>query len=727
MPLPRSNKNSRTPWRRKHDGDKDPPVQPEPAETFYPTTLDDLMAIVAHAEENGPQQTLEVRASGSHWALSKAAVTNGLAVETQSPESNVPERLNKTLYNVIPACMNTRAMNFFAEQKVGPFNPAAAPDDKIYLYHVEAGTRIYELYSRLDAGDDREPQSLARVLGTSPTCDYNGPWAMGTLGGAGGQTIAGAFSTGTHGGDWEIPPIADAVQAIHLVGAGGRHHWIERPLPDGTPLVDDGMLQARYPKIEIHRDASMLAAAVVAVGRMGIIYSVVLRVVRQYALEEARSSDDWSNVKTWLTNMASPVFANSRFVQVVINPNGQPDKRAEHTCFVTTRKRQPLSAAGTPPFGRQERTGPAAGHSVALGSAGSFTSAVCQSNDWIRAAIDHEINDTNNIRDAALITAAAAIVASWVPFIDPATRASLLQTAAVALAVAATAKNLLLVLWHILDEVLPPLSDRLGDTLAALANWCAANDHFEILRRAAEFAFKNDQETACKTAASYAVMDVHNYMDFGCSIEGDSIEVFIDAKSPNVIGFVDRLFQRITQLANGALDNGTPRAFGGYLCIRYTKGSFAWLGMQRFDPTASFEVAGLGAIHGTEPFLRTIESDAVEFGAAIHWGQRNNQGMKAIERIWSPGGPFGPLFLWRKSLADLSENGRWPTFSTAFTRQRGLEVVQPILAGFKVEQTALPALSKTRVTWDATRTRPTPGCRSSSISRDRRCPSRPSS
>jgi hypothetical protein len=39
-----------------------------------------------------------------------------------------------------------------------------------------------------------------------------------TMGGASGQTIAGAVGTGTHGGDIHIPPIADMIRAIHVVG-----------------------------------------------------------------------------------------------------------------------------------------------------------------------------------------------------------------------------------------------------------------------------------------------------------------------------------------------------------------------------------------------------------------------------------------------------------------------------------------------------------------------------
>jgi hypothetical protein len=148
--MPRSDTQ---PWRRQLDGDN-PLVLPQPTLRFYPTTLDDLIQIVSEAEQiGGPLQGKEVRASGSHWAPSKAAVTDGLAVETQAPEGGVSERLNKTLYDVIPACMTPEALRFFISQGVGPFDPNVSNENQFYLYHVEAGTRIYELYSRLDSGE----------------------------------------------------------------------------------------------------------------------------------------------------------------------------------------------------------------------------------------------------------------------------------------------------------------------------------------------------------------------------------------------------------------------------------------------------------------------------------------------------------------------------------------------------------------------------------------------
>src|SRR5215472_2162907 len=62
---------------------------------------------------------------------------------------------------------------------------------------------------------------------------------------------------------------------------------------------------------------------------------------------------------------------------------------------------------------------------------------------------------------------------------------------------------------------------------------------------------------------------------------------------------------------------------------------------------------------------------------------------------------MGPLFRWRKALSDLTCNGRDATFSTEFTWEKGLEVVQPNVYGFTVQPTNTCAETNVHVTWDA--------------------------
>jgi hypothetical protein len=89
--------------------------------------------------------------------MSKAAVTAGQMIETSTPvhedqSDQAAPRLNNVLYNVIPKCMTQAAKFAFLRQDMKAFDPTVVPNFwpapmKFYLFHVESGMRIYELYS----------------------------------------------------------------------------------------------------------------------------------------------------------------------------------------------------------------------------------------------------------------------------------------------------------------------------------------------------------------------------------------------------------------------------------------------------------------------------------------------------------------------------------------------------------------------------------------------------
>jgi hypothetical protein len=699
-------------WRRFQDDTTKPPVA-MPVQTCRPKSLAEIIAIVEDAESEA-DPNLELRACGSHWAFSEAAVTQGYMVETTvypnsvaagDPDVKDQPWLNSSLFEVIPGCLSQSAREFFSsKQGVTAFNPVAPPvHSQFYLYHVEAGTRIWELYCRLDEGDDSVKGSLADQMD-----QYKGPWAMETLGGAGGQTIVGAISTGTHGGDVHLSPIADAVQAIHLVGPGGKQYWFETLSPHYSALVDDDKLTKLYGKIEIVRDPDRFKAVLVAAGRMGIIYSVVLRVVRQYALREVTTPTTWSSVKAWISNPADPIFKNNRFVQVFINPNPRLKFDDDHTCYVTLRKLDSLDKSvlpgNTEPYGRKERRFmPNAGNSNQLGEGpSSFNSLICASDAPVRAAFELVMLDVANAINAILDASADVAKYTAMEVVFPTPYTDFLLSAAIA--EAATYGGLLIIMQ--LFWLTVPYGP-LPTTLVLIAEWCAVTDHIEIFRRIAEAALADQNKPRVSPypgatdlcGISYAVMDIHNYLDHGCEVNGDSLEVFFDAASPNLVVFVERLFQRIKEVENGTLAGLTGHhAFPGYVAVRFMGKSSALLAMQRFNTTCSLEVAGFTLAPSTEPFLSTIEQDAIGLGGTIHWGQRNDLTMKEVEQMYDPA---GDLYLWRKALSAITDNGRLALFSTQFTRKRGLEVVQPIVQAFSVSPSYGCAGSSVQIAWTA--------------------------
>ena len=433
---PRNDNNT---WVRLLDGDF---VPEQPQLRLYPGNLAESFDCLRDVLHPHPDKFIsEARAIGSHWCISDAGVTPGYMIETASPDGDQSApRLNQVLYEVVPACLTAQALRFFTAQYVPPFNSSVPPDlHEIYLFHVQAGMRIYELYSALDGFRDGAqrydsdfPHSLASLMRHARGNDnYAGPWALETMGGAGGQTIGGVISTATHGGDLAYSAISDSVVAMHLIGGDGKQHWIERtrlrPTTLPLKLVDEAKLHAlyddpRHGDIEFHRDDDLMNAAVVACGRMGVIYSVVLRVVRQYALEEHCEISEWQKVKSWITDPTNPVFdpSKNRYAQIDINPYGPFFDPIRRRCYVITRTLNELDKAGKPnPLGRVERAGDNAGKQSNLGQGDGDFSNPCASDNWIRKALQNVRHEFVKVRDDAieawLIARRSHIVSAYSP------------------------------------------------------------------------------------------------------------------------------------------------------------------------------------------------------------------------------------------------------------------------------------------------------------------------
>jgi hypothetical protein len=381
----------------------------------------------------------------------------------------------------------------------------------------------------------------------------------------------------------------------------------------------------------------------------------------------------------------------------VINPNPQLKFNDDHSCYVTVRTLEALDQAGTPPFGRKERgEDPNGGNSLPLlADPGDFFNSICASDSPARAALSLIISETIDVRDKALLTAAGAALALAIPF-TPLPLLLLLEKARdAALATAVSAEVLIVELDQVRD-LLP--FGPLGRTMGLLCQLLITR--MEIFRRIAEAAIASEQSPRDYHGISYGVMDLHNYRDVGCSANGDSLEVFFDAANPNLVVYIERLFQRMKELEQGWL-TGMPLAFAGYVALRFMSQSAGLLAMQQFPRTCSLEIAGYLDVPGTTPFLTTIERDAVELGATIHWGQRNDLTMQQVEQMYDPKAPTGHLFLWREALSKLTDNGRLATFSTTFTRDRGLEVVQPIVQSFTVSPANSCAGAPVQIAWTA--------------------------
>ena len=750
-------------WVRKTDGDMHVVgASEQPQRRWYPGTIDDLLDIVTNEMKKGPPTNPQAHICGSHWAMSKAAVTAGQMIESSTPvhetgSDQTAPRLNHVLYNVIPDCMTAQAKRAFLNQGVTTFNATVAPafwpaPMKFYLFHVESGMRIYELYSLIDSGvDGADSRSLSTVMAKAPgsTVDYTGPWALETMGGAGGQTIAGVASTATHGGDVQASSISDLVVAIHLIAPDGQEYWIEKhqilPTQEPFPLVDEHLLNTKaYPQgelrrrpIQVLRSDDLMHAAIVSCGRMGIIYSMVVRAVRQFALDEQiDSSQYWSDVKTWLTNPSDPkriAMLAHRFARIDVDVYPKPVfdwhtvalafgagllgglplalvglyaglKGDKYRCWIYTRTAVPLQASNLAKptaqpeyFGRAERAGSNQGATAELEGQqdppGHFRDP-CSSANWLRQFLQDTKNILSGIRNDALIAyGLLEVAADAAAFLGNEPLALFLRSQQAVSGRVALFAEAWIVAFSAIQDALPD-DMPFGDFICALIN-TFSELHAAALIQLMYWAGANSQHTALKhPAISYAVMDRHSYVNKGCIAPGDSIEFFVDATTPGLITFIDYVLDEVRDLAN----NG--KGFGGYISLRFMTSTPAFLAMERWSSTCSIEIAGLSKANGTATLMDHIDAESLKRDIIVHWGQRHTRSQKDLEKLYAPtvGGPFHK---WRKALSQLSANGRLDNFSTLFTKFRGLEITEPLLYGLRASMTEGCDTETTTIDYDA--------------------------
>ena len=119
----------------------------------------------------------------------------------------------------------------------------------------------------------------------------------------------------------------------------------------------------------------------------------------------------------------------------------------------------------------------------------------------------------------------------------------------------------------------------------------------------------------------------------------------------------------------------------GYISLRFTGQTRALIGPQQFKPVScAIEVSGLKDESGVTELLDFATNFALNTNmkGILHWGQRNESQRADIEERFgdSFADQTGPLHTWRQALSDITQGGKLNGFSSAFTRQTGLEVVK---------------------------------------------------
>jgi len=478
--------------------------------------------------------------------------------------------------------------------------------------------------------------------------------ALKTMGGAAAQTIAGAISTGTHGGDFDRAPLADSVRAIYLVGKGGglgvngTHHWIE---PLSRRITDRVKIHATFPCIHdtnIHYDDDMFRAALVSMGAMGVIYAVILDVVPQYSLLQVNKWSTWEDLKeeqstarfaglfngSWsgltgiLRQLGIENHSPNRFAQVVINPMRRTTD-GKHNCYVSNRVELPLQArSGVTPLTDFRQV------------AGQVRSAIENSPEYgffehahfCVGFIHGELGtdeDPVHVRMRKLLTFCKGRNYPW--------------------AIRAVIDMIMTQYFPRSSNDFTPDSRRRPPTDRSQPE--PVEPHEDAPSPQIDIGFKvmapGDTSRAFPTLGGTSVESAFSFFSRS------------DHPGADVITFIDAVLAEIDQGVE------RDRVFpGGWLSLRVTGQTNALLGMERFDCNGLVELSLIGN-PDDYAVVRRVEKLTLEMGGALHWGQSNGlMTFRDVEAAYRP----AAVATWRTTQLQLGGS----TFTNFFMRRCGL-------------------------------------------------------
>jgi hypothetical protein len=476
-----------------------------------------------------------------------------------------------------------------------------------------------------------------------------------TLGGSAGQSIAGAISTGTHGGD-DAPPIADMVKAIHLVTAGGRELWIERA---ADPLTDSAALAAAVPCLAdgIIRDDDWFDSVLVSVGRMGIVYAFVVEVDPAYLLAKTVTLETWTTVQgnrpTDLRERLTGLAAQHAYTETIVVP--YPDAGGKIPAYLTIRERRDPSTPVTPP---------------SSDAGGTLYDLFCQIQDARKV-----LAGVSAFTAIGGLTAGAAISTAGIasaPFLDAigllvgippgVLGGTVAATTAVAGAtVAATAATAAVTAATALAALAARGNVTAGDIIADVCNVAADLGRTDFVVELEQSLVK-----LVVQPTTTPVIGIPHEVMTGKHDKARCINVLAAEAAFDVANDAHlRFFDEVLDIFRDALPERL--VFGGVVSIRFTRRTTAVLGMQQWARTCHFEFVPIKKMAGTRPLLDRIEAAATRHGGVMHWGQQNRRGAPDIQAS------FPRVETFRRVLVQVAAQGSVATFDNQFCQDHGLE------------------------------------------------------
>lgn len=276
----------------------------------YHKTTENLQWLIKYAIE----KKLKLRAMGSGWSLSKIAVSED-------------------------GIINTKKLTLKAELTASQVSESYIGNggDPGNLLFAQCGNEIIRINDLLEK--QRDP---CRSLKAS--------------GGSNGQTIVGAFSSGTHGAAFKFGALSEMIVGMHIVVGPDRHVWLERPSYPVTSEAFRSWIQA-----EVIMDDDLFNSALVSFGSFGIIHSVLIEAEPKFlleqelkvmpydhALEQAIKFGDFSGLASKLKYPIDVLDDIIYHFELAINPHNFKKNDPEEGVYFRVMYKQPYHADYTP-------------------------------------------------------------------------------------------------------------------------------------------------------------------------------------------------------------------------------------------------------------------------------------------------------------------------------------------------------------------------------------------
>ncbi len=412
------------------------------------------------------------------------------------------------------------------------------------------------------------------------------------------------------------------------------------------------------PDIKIEYDDQLFQAAMVSLGRFGVIYSVVLEAVPAFKLSENIAASQWEGQNgeaMWIrNNLAVPgtTAIQGHFREVIVNPyaNGA----GTHDCMVTSRD---VTSA---PLNRRP-------------SSFDFFHFVCPEGGINPPLIALIVSLPLLIATA---TSAALAGISWmlaIPFVGA------IAFSIAAPAVIAAATTALVTLETALSTALSAGGSSLSDKIASICNMATLVGLKEIVP-ALVSAFVVQQRSPTPpgqdivddgfrlmtSQSDTSMPHAPRTPDAEClrHMDGFEFEFGLLPRQTDLFDFIDAMFA----LTKEFYDNNKPQGFG--MSIRVTRGTAAFIGMQQSDRTAHVEIDCLRGLIGQNEFYSRLHATAAAHMGIPHWGLLHSLNARQVDDIYGRN-----VVQWRQALnrVIVDSGGNVSTFRSQFSIDRNLE------------------------------------------------------